>query len=77
MFADDEVDAEAQTISLGPRRSALRATWQHEVEAVFAEAQLSLPASTPFLSAGTQGRHMGFILAEMQTLQRQHPGGRW
>jgi 1,2-phenylacetyl-CoA epoxidase catalytic subunit len=21
--------------------------------------------------------HMGFILAEMQSLQRAHPGGRW
>jgi ring-1,2-phenylacetyl-CoA epoxidase subunit PaaC len=32
------------------------------------------------MSTGTLGRHsehLGFILAEMQSLQRQHPGGRW
>ena len=80
MFSDDKVDADAQAAGLGPRRSALRTTWQDEVGAVLAEARLSPPASTPFLSCGTQGRHsehMGFILAEMQSLQRQHPGGRW
>jgi ring-1,2-phenylacetyl-CoA epoxidase subunit PaaC len=41
---------------------------------------LIVPEDTAFLSTGTQGRHsehMGFILAEMQTLQRQFPGGRW
>ena len=39
-----------------------------------------LPAPTPFFSTGSQGlhsEHLGFILAEMQALQRQHPGGRW
>jgi ring-1,2-phenylacetyl-CoA epoxidase subunit PaaC len=39
-----------------------------------------MPTGTPFMSTGTLGRHsehLGFILAEMQSLQRQHPGGRW
>ena len=27
--------------------------------------------------AGRHSEHMGFILAEMQSLQRQYPGGRW
>jgi ring-1,2-phenylacetyl-CoA epoxidase subunit PaaC len=47
---------------------------------VLAEARLAVPAETAFLSTGTVGRHsehMGFILAEMQSLQRQYPGGRW
>jgi len=47
---------------------------------VLAQACLTLPATTPFVSSGTLGRHsehLGFMLAEMQSLQRQHPGGRW
>jgi ring-1,2-phenylacetyl-CoA epoxidase subunit PaaC len=47
---------------------------------VFAEALLPLPAVTPFISTGTQGlhsEHLGLLLAEMQVLQRQFPGGRW
>ena len=80
MFASDAVDAAAQHTGLGPARSSLRAAWQAEVAAVFDEARLLLPADTPFISTGTLGRHsehMGFILAEMQSLQRQFPGGRW
>ncbi len=80
MFADDAVDVAAAAAGLGPPRSALRAPWQAAVLPLLAEAGLSPPADTPFLSTGTQGRHsehMGYILAEMQMLQRQHPGGRW
>lgn len=80
MFVADAVDAAAQDGGLGPSRAALAADWQREVAEVFAEAGLTLPPATPFISTGTQGRHsehMGFILAEMQSLQRQFPGGRW
>ena len=47
---------------------------------VLAEADLPLPAASRFLSTGKRGvhsEHMGFLLAEMQTLARQHPGARW
>ena len=80
MFAADAVDAQALASGLGPSREALAADWQVEVAAVLAQAQVAVPAHSAFLSTGTQGRHsehMGFILAEMQSLQRQHPGGRW
>ncbi|MBK8863519.1 MAG: phenylacetate-CoA oxygenase subunit PaaC [Betaproteobacteria bacterium] len=80
MFKRDAVDTAAEAASLGPARDALHADWRREVSAVFGEAGLEVPADTPFMSTGTQGRHsehMGFILAEMQSLQRQFPGGRW
>ncbi|MDE1950109.1 MAG: phenylacetate-CoA oxygenase subunit PaaI, partial [Burkholderiales bacterium] len=53
---------------------------QAEVASCFDEAGLAQPAATPFVSTGTGGvhsEHMGFIVAEMQSLQRSHPGGRW
>jgi len=80
MFVRDAVDVAAEAEGLGPARDALAADWQREVAAVFNEAKLALPAPTPFVSTGTKGvhsEHMGFILAEMQNLQRMHPGGRW
>ncbi len=80
MFSADAVDAEAEASGLGPSRAALREAWEAEVAEVLSEAQLPPPAATPFVSTGTLGRHsehMGFILAEMQSLQRAHPGGRW
>jgi ring-1,2-phenylacetyl-CoA epoxidase subunit PaaC len=80
MFAHDAVDDAAVASGLGPARSELRAEWQRDVDAVLAEAGLAAPAATAFVSTGTLGRHsehLGFILAEMQVLQRSFPGGRW
>jgi len=80
MFVRDAVDVAAEATRLGPARDTLRDAWLREVLAVFTQAQLQPPADVPFVSTGMQGRHsehLGFILAEMQTLQRQHPGSRW
>jgi ring-1,2-phenylacetyl-CoA epoxidase subunit PaaC len=80
LFADDEADRVALAQGLGPARASLRQAWTTAVHTLLAEAQLPLPADTPFASTGTLGRHsehLGFILAEMQALQRQYPGGRW
>ena len=80
MFVDDAVDTAAAASGLGPARSALRAAWLAEVGQVLDEATLALPADPQSVSTGTQGvhsEHMGFILAEMQSLQRRYPGGVW
>ena len=80
LFDDDAVDAAAHASGLGPRRSALREAWRNEVSAVFAEAGLGLPNDATFRSTGMRGvhsEHMGFVLAEMQHLQRSFPGGVW
>ena len=80
LFAADAVDAAAVASGLGPSRADLREPWLAELQPLLAEATLAQPADTPFVSTGTQGvhsEHMGFILAEMQSLQRAYPGGRW
>lgn len=80
MFADDEVDARAAERGVGPRRSALRQAWRDEIGAVLAQATLAMPDDGAWVSTGSRGvhsEHMGFILAEMQSLQRAYPGGRW
>jgi ring-1,2-phenylacetyl-CoA epoxidase subunit PaaC len=80
LFLHDAVDTAAVNSGLGPARAALRATWQRDVDAVLAAAGLQLPAATPFISTGSTGvhsEHLGYILAEMQSLQRRYPGGRW
>jgi ring-1,2-phenylacetyl-CoA epoxidase subunit PaaC len=80
MFAADAADEAAAASGLGPSRATLREPWQAAIAEVLRDARLPMPESTPFLSTGTQGvhsEHMGFVLAEMQSLQRQFPGGRW
>jgi ring-1,2-phenylacetyl-CoA epoxidase subunit PaaC len=80
LFEEDAVDAEADRAALGPSRASLREGWRAIVEPVFVEAGLTMPVVGAFRSTGTRGvhsEHMGYLLAEMQTLQRSFPGGVW
>ena len=80
LFEADAVDEAAAASGLGPRWADVQADWSAEVGEVLAEAGLKTPAETAFRSTGRRGvhtEHMGFILAEMQQLQRAFPGGAW
>jgi len=80
LFEDDAVDAAAKASGLGPAASELREPWLAEMREIFGEAGLALPKDTAFRSSGKRGvhsEHMGFILSEMQSLQRAFPGGAW
>jgi ring-1,2-phenylacetyl-CoA epoxidase subunit PaaC len=80
LFESDAVDEAAQASGLGPRWADLREPWLAEMRSVLDEAGLELPAESAFRSTGKLGRHsehMGYILADMQYLQRAFPGGVW
>jgi len=80
LFEADAVDDAAAASGLGPSMAQLREPWLAEMAAVFGEVNLPLPAEGRFRSTGRQGvhsEHMGYILAEMQYLQRAYPGGAW
>jgi ring-1,2-phenylacetyl-CoA epoxidase subunit PaaC len=79
-FDADEVDELAESTGLGPRASDLRDAWLAEFGALLDEAQLPMPKDSAFRSEGRRGRHsehMGFMLTELQYLQRAYPGGAW
>ncbi len=80
IFEADAVDEEAAASRLGPRWAELHDDWRAEVNDVLAQAGLVPPAERAFRSSGKAGRHsehLGYILAEMQILQRSFPGGVW
>ncbi|WP_291515648.1 1,2-phenylacetyl-CoA epoxidase subunit PaaC [Acidovorax sp.] len=80
LFAADAVDEAAHASGLGPRWADVRDAWTAEMADILAAASLPVPQATAFVSTGRQGvhsEHMGFILAEMQYLQRSFPGGAW
>jgi len=80
LFEADAVDEAAAAGGLGPRWADLQADWRAQVDEVLAEAGLTPPADSSFRSTGRRGvhtEHMGYILAEMQQLQRAYPGGAW
>ena len=60
--------------------TALRSQWEERVEVVFQQAGLTRPAAAWEQTGGKQGRHtehLGYLLAEMQFLQRAYPGCEW
>ena len=80
LFASDAIDEHAAAVGLGPRWGDLKDAWLAEMQQVFDAAGLAMPETIPFLSLGKTGvhsEHMGYILAEMQQLQRAYPGGVW
>jgi ring-1,2-phenylacetyl-CoA epoxidase subunit PaaC len=64
-----------------PDCSAIRPLWLQEVKQVLVEACLPLPDEEMYMySGGKNGLHtemLGFILAEMQYLQRTYPNAVW
>jgi len=60
--------------------AALKNEWLEKVKSVFDEATLAMPENTFMQTGGKTGvhtEHLGFILPEMQSLQRNFPGAEW
>jgi ring-1,2-phenylacetyl-CoA epoxidase subunit PaaC len=80
LFAADELEREAARTGVGPDPAALEPAWSALVNETLAQATLARPAPAPHPWYGKQGRHgehLGYLLAEMQSLHRAHPGASW
>jgi ring-1,2-phenylacetyl-CoA epoxidase subunit PaaC len=80
LFAEDDIDAAMAAAGIAPRAADLKARWSARIDAVLAEATLSRPADSVFPWHGKRGihtEHLGYMLAEMQFLQRAYPGAAW
>ena len=80
LFATDETYALLLKVGIAPDMAPIKAAFDEKVNAVLSEATLKRPADGFMMSGGRQGKHsehMGFLLAEMQSLHRAHPGATW
>jgi ring-1,2-phenylacetyl-CoA epoxidase subunit PaaC len=80
LFAEDDLDRAMAQAGVAPRLDEVRAAWILRVEALLAEATLTRPSDRTYSWFGKRGQHsehLGYMLAEMQHLQRAHPGARW
>ncbi len=80
MFAGDEVDTILQVEFDGPDLDTIEAEWSQRLAAILDEATLAAPDDKWAVGGGRQGRHsesLGFLIAEMQFLQRAYPGATW
>lgn len=80
LFEIDEVDQMMIEAGIGVDLNAIKALWEERVQAILTEATLKQPEVRWMQQGGKQGKHseqMGFILAEMQWMQRAYPGMEW
>jgi ring-1,2-phenylacetyl-CoA epoxidase subunit PaaC len=80
LFAEDDLDRAMAEAGIAPRLSEVRAAWSTRMDAILAEATLEVPKDRPHAWHGKRGQHsehLGYLLAEMQHLQRSYPGARW
>jgi ring-1,2-phenylacetyl-CoA epoxidase subunit PaaC len=81
LFNADEVDLAMQQAGIAPDLTQIRQSWLTHVASVLKDATLTLPSEKAWMQkGGKQGvhsEHLGFVLAEMQFLQRAYPQSAW
>ncbi|SOC83060.1 ring-1,2-phenylacetyl-CoA epoxidase subunit PaaC [Ensifer adhaerens] len=80
MFTSDAHDAELVEAGIIPAPQSLKAGWDEIVGEALSEGTLKKPADGYMHKGGRRGvhtEHLGFILSELQFLQRAYPGATW
>ena len=80
LFERDHIEQALTDSKLIPDAAMLKPQWHADILTVFDRAGLTCPQPGWMQSGGRAGRHsehLGFILAELQFLQRAYPGAQW
>lgn len=80
LFYQDEVDEILIKEGIIPDVKDFRVEFETNIEKILEEATLSLPEEKWQLSGGRKGvhsEHLGYLLAELQYMQRTYPGMEW
>ncbi|MHB2264275.1 1,2-phenylacetyl-CoA epoxidase subunit PaaC [Aliihoeflea sp. PC F10.4] len=80
LFDADDVTQAMVKAGIAPDPASLRAEFDRTVATIFAEAFLDMPTAPFAQRGGRDGRHgeaMGFLLADLQYMQRTYPGAVW
>jgi ring-1,2-phenylacetyl-CoA epoxidase subunit PaaC len=80
LCAPDALDEQMAELGVAPDLAKLRARWLARIDGVLREATLTRPADVSYPWHGKRGQHsehLGYLLAEMQFMQRAYPGAQW
>ena len=80
MFVADELDDIVRDAFEGPDLEAIAVQWRHAVTAIVNAATLAMPDDGWMASGGKDGRHtehFGYLLTDLQNMQRTYPGVAW
>ncbi len=80
LFRDDDLTGRLAEAGIAVAPSSLKEDFDRLTGEVLTEAGLEVPDVPAAPGGGRQGKHsehLGYILAEMQVLAREHPGASW
>ncbi|MCC6815260.1 MAG: phenylacetate-CoA oxygenase subunit PaaC [Saprospiraceae bacterium] len=80
LFVESEYESELFFQEIAPDLKAIKSAWNQSVQSILSEATLQRPKDHWFQSGGKNGIHteyLGYILADLQYLQRAYPGLNW
>jgi ring-1,2-phenylacetyl-CoA epoxidase subunit PaaC len=80
LFFEDEVDRYLIENKVIPDLVHLKGIWKEQVDHILQLAKLEIPSNNWQFQGGRVGRHsehMGFLLAELQYMQRTYPNMEW
>ena len=79
-FVPSDIEKQAASTGIGPDLTSFQADYYQTVTAVLEEATLTVPEQAYFQKGGKQGihtEHMGYLLADLQYMQRTYPNMKW
>lgn len=80
LFEMDEVDELLKDSGIAPDTADLKGKWKTYIIDVLTESKLKIPNDEYMQSGSRKGihtEHLGYILADMQYLQRAYPTAKW
>ncbi|OAE02767.1 1,2-phenylacetyl-CoA epoxidase subunit PaaC [Arthrobacter sp. OY3WO11] len=80
LFRDDALTGRLAEAGIAVAPSSIKEDFDRLTGEVLSEAELEVPDVPAAPGGGRQGKHsehLGYILAEMQVLAREHPGASW
>ena len=80
LFQETEVEKEMKKLKIGADLSRIKEESMTTIGEVLADATLKIPESAPRMAKGKTGihsEHLGFILSDLQYMQRAYPDMQW
>jgi ring-1,2-phenylacetyl-CoA epoxidase subunit PaaC len=81
LFIPADYETAMAVEGIGVDVTTLQQHWLQKVQEILQEATLPLPSGSGWMHTGGKSgkhtEHLGFILAEMQYMQRAYPGAEW
>ena len=80
LYEEDELDLKMQHAGIAVSGDEMKSYLHSEINLCLTKATLSLPESVYMTTGSKKGIHteyLGYVLTEMQYLQRSYPNAKW